>query len=217
MSQRKLVLGGGGDAVDSKKVDNLYGDLLPPNAKVLYIPIAWKSKEHDTCLGWFTETYDRFGFTIEMLTDLKSCDVKYVHTFDSIYIGGGNTFSLLHDLKVSNFIETLQSFIESGKVVYGGSAGAIILGKDIQTASLGTDSDVNDVGLEDFSGLNLINGYAIHCHYKDNQYAELKDFAEKKCLNIFLLPEDAGLFVDGDTIEHIGSVTEIRCQSNMGM
>jgi dipeptidase E len=210
MTQRKIVLGGGGDAVASKKIDDLYGELLPTNAKVLYIPIAWKSKEFDSCLEWFTETYERFGFTIEMLTDLKNCDVERIHTFDSIYIGGGNTFSLLHKFRETNFIEILKTFIESGKVVYGGSAGAIILGKDIQTSSFGTDSDVNEVGLEDFSGLNLVNGYAIQCHYEANQYAELKDFALKECLNIFALPEDSGLFINGDTIERIGTVTEIK-------
>ncbi|MCL5874529.1 MAG: hypothetical protein M1161_04230 [Candidatus Thermoplasmatota archaeon] len=36
----------------------------------------------------------------------------------------------------------------------GGSAGAIILGKDIGTAYFGGDADKNEVGLKDLKGLD---------------------------------------------------------------
>ncbi|KKS30714.1 MAG: hypothetical protein UV60_C0005G0016 [Parcubacteria group bacterium GW2011_GWA2_43_11] len=210
MNSKKLLLSGGGDEVVAKEFNDFYASLLPSKPKVLYIPIAWKSADFDACLDWFSGTFSKLGFSIEMLTDLKSAKEDYVSKFDSVYIGGGNTFSLLYDLRESNFLGILQNYLASGKLVCGGSAGAIIFGKDIRTASLGKDSDTNEVGLTDFSGLNLVKEYAVQCHYEANQYIELQEYAKRGAMNVFALPEESGLFIDGNTIQHINEVIEIN-------
>ncbi|MEX2460688.1 MAG: Type 1 glutamine amidotransferase-like domain-containing protein [Paenibacillaceae bacterium] len=78
--------------------------------------------------------------------------------YSSIFIGGGNTYKLLHEIRKARFDEVLNSFIDEGGIVYGGSAGAIILGKNIQTCS---HLDINDINIADFEGLNKFNGYSI--------------------------------------------------------
>lgn len=96
-------------------------------------------------------------FEIEMLTDLNNVDYSSLEKFDSIYIGGGNTFALLKTLKETKFADTLLKFIDSGRSVYGGSAGAIVLGKDTSTAFIGNLTDENNVQITDFLGLNVCN------------------------------------------------------------
>ena len=49
----KLILSGGGDAGQTKKLDEFFVSLIHGDRKVLYIPIAMKFK-HNTkeCLDW---------------------------------------------------------------------------------------------------------------------------------------------------------------------
>lgn len=203
---RKLLLGGGGNEIDSQEIDNFYGELLGKNSRVLYIPIALGSDDYDSCLQWFRNSYKKYGFEIEMLLDLKNADYEYLKSFDSFYIGGGNTFSLLEDMKKSNFFDSLRKLIDLGKVVYGGSAGAIVLCKDISTAFLGKYPDVNNVGISDFSGLNVVNGYSVHCHYETEDCEEVKKFAVENNLDVFAIPENGGVYVNGNDIKMIGKV-----------
>ena len=49
----KLILSGGGDAEQTKRLDEFFVSLIPGGRKILYIPIAMKLK-YDTkeCLDW---------------------------------------------------------------------------------------------------------------------------------------------------------------------
>ena len=204
----KLFLSGGGDEIEGKSFNDIYANTVAPNARVLYVPVAWKTANFDECLKWFTSTYSIYGFQIEMLTDLQNCSLEYVMTFDTIYIGGGNTFALLDDVRQSGFDEIILKFLELGKIVFGGSAGAIIFGKDIRTAALGDGADTNDVGINDFTGLDLAGGYVIQCHYDDRQGDELADFANKQNLKILALSNNGGLVIGDGKIDRIEPVRE---------
>lgn len=202
---KKIVLSGGGDENQTHLIDKYSIGLLPPNSSVLYVPIAWSTKDFGTCFEWFSHAYGKFGLkNITMWTDLKNKLFNDLAQFDAIYIGGGNTFSLLHQIKEANFIKPLKEFIDSGKLVYGGSAGAIILGKTIATASMGESADKNLVGITDLLGLNEANGYAIQCHYEMAQEEEMVNFVKKDGIPIIALPKDAGLYLKDDEIISIG-------------
>lgn len=197
-----LILAGGGDAPDSKPLDTLFLSLLKQK-KILYIPIAWKDADFNKCHSWFNSTFYNLGFTnTRMWTDIKNKKYEDLEAFGGIYLGGGNTFSLLHDLKSSNFKQLLSKFIDSNRPVYGGSAGAIVFGKSIETASFGTDSDTNDVKLKDFSGFNLVNDFSIQCHYDGDQDKELLEFSKSHA--VIALSERTGLLVQDKEIKVIG-------------
>lgn len=197
-----IILAGGGDAPDSKPLDELFLSLLKPK-KILYLPIAWKTGDFASCKKWLLSTFSKLGFTnIEMWTDLNHKKIDDLDQFGGIYIGGGNTFSLLHDLRNSKFNKLLLQFLNSGKPVYGGSAGAIIFGKNIETARFGTDADSNDVGLRDLSGFNLINNYSIQCHYTPDQDGELVTFSKSQ--PVIALSERSGILVDNGKLKVIG-------------
>ena len=131
-----------------------------------------------------------------MLTDLNLVG-NTLKKFGAVYIGGGNSFKLMHELRSSGFDVKLKKYIQSGGIVYGGSAGAIILGK-----SIATSTDKNLIKLKDLDGLNLVNGYSVFCHYdpKDNKIISKLSKMKK----IIAIPEGSGAVVDNNHIRKIG-------------
>jgi dipeptidase E len=200
-----LILSGGGDASDSKPLDQLLISKMPADKKLLYIPIAWKSGNFEECRAWFESTFSNLGFTeFEMMTDLTNRSYSDLDKFGGIYIGGGNTYSLLHDLHKTGFETLLLQFIESGRPVYGGSAGAIIFGKSIDTAAFGEDSDENTVGLTNTAGFDMVQGHAIQCHYQNSQDSEIIEFVSKRNIPVIALGERSGVTVANNGITVIG-------------
>lgn len=200
----KLFLSGGGHANKTKKLDRLFEAHVPGNKRVLYIPIAMPQKifTFGQCFDWLRVVFPKLK--IDMWTDLKGRKWNDVINYGAIYIGGGNTFSLLHDITKTKFSNLLKKFYRQGGVIYGGSAGAIILGKDIRTALFGSDADRNIIGINEFTGLNLVNGYSVQCHYSNYDDKEMLNFSKKYRQDLLGLPDDTGLFVEGRKITIIG-------------
>lgn len=202
---KQLILSGGGDIEETTAVDSFYFSLLPKQPKILYIPIAWKSGDYTSCREWFGRLVRKYGIPhFDMWSDLEDKSFNDVEQFDSIYIGGGNTFKLLHQLRSTGFIDVLRSFIHSGKPVYGGSAGAIILGSDIQTAGWGVDADTNDVGLADFTGLDEVYGNAVQCHYFADQHEQITQWVASAHTPVIALSESSGIYVTDSGITRLG-------------
>lgn len=201
-----LILAGGGDAYESKPIDELFIKSLSSDKKLLYIPIAWKSGDFEGCKAWFEETFSKLGnLNYEMWTDVKDKSYLDLDGFGGIYIGGGNTYSLMHDFRFSGFDKLLLKFIESDRPVYGGSAGAIIFGASIDTASFGLDADSNDVNISDTSGFNLVSDYAIQCHYESDQDNEIFDFVNNRKTSVIAIGAKSGILVKSDDISVIGT------------
>lgn len=134
--------------------------------------------------------------------DLKNKSEADYEQFGGIYIGGGNTYKLLDDLKQFGTFEILKKIAERDIPIYGGSAGAIILTKSIITAGY---LDENEIKLNDLSGLDLTHDHDIWCHYKPEMKDDLIKFKRENNLSkILTIPEDAGLFVTQNKIESVG-------------
>lgn len=102
---------------------------------MIYIPIATLEENYESYFRWIKSVFEPFNFNnIIMWTDLSNNKVMDdLKDCSSIFIGGGNTYKLLNELRRTGFDNVLKTFIDQGGIVYGGSAGAIILGKNIQT------------------------------------------------------------------------------------
>ncbi|PSL32967.1 dipeptidase E [Planomicrobium soli] len=159
----KLFISGGGDEKQGKKFDQEFAKRIDLTKPLLYIPIAMKGIISSAdCYQWVSSVFKPLGIDeIIMWTDLNNRTLENLKQFSAVYIGGGNTFSLLNDLRTSKFDVVLKEFIKSGGILYGGSAGAIILGSNIMTCA---HLDHNDVKLRDCNGLNLIHGFDVWCH-----------------------------------------------------
>jgi len=201
----KLFLSGGGDEKQTKNFDGVFAKSIPNPKRILYIPIAMPRTKFTECFNWINKSLNSLGIdNIDMWTNIHNKNISELEKYDAIYIGGGNTFSLLNKLKKSGFDKLLEKYVQNGKIIYGGSAGAIILGRDIQTAGFGRDSDKNIVSLKNFDGLNLIKNYSIQCHYFPEEKELMKRFAEKNKFQIIALPEETGIYLKNNLIKIIG-------------
>lgn len=86
--------------------------------------------------------------------------------YSAIFVGGGNTYKLLNDLKSSNGCNKIIDYLKNGGILCGSSAGAVICGKDIDIIS---SMDPNEVGLVDTKGLDLVEGISVFPHYTNTK------------------------------------------------
>ena len=200
----KLYLSGGGNKENSKLMDQYFVKTIGVERTVIYIPIAIDQSKHpfNECYNYIKSVLEPFGVkSIEMWTDLKDKPIPEIDKYSAIYIGGGNTFSLMNQINQNNFSNIMQGFIQNGGVVYGGSAGAIIMGKSLVTC---LHSDENKVDLKNFNGLNYLNGYSIWCHYKDLEEEQVLKCSKYYSLPIIAIPENSGLYFEDSKIISIG-------------
>ena len=201
----KLFLGGGGK--DSIELDKKFVSSLDLSKPLLYIPIATNTAKYpySGCVAWLSSVLGPFGVTnIVMWTedDLKTKTENDFGQFGGVYIGGGNTFKLLKELKEFGTFEILRSLALKNIPIYGGSAGAIILARTIIPAM---SADENKVGLVDFSALNLVKDFDVWCHYTGAENDSIRDYMKKFNLpKIIAIPENAGVIVSDVEIEVVG-------------
>ena len=159
----KVILSGGGDEHDALSHHHRFRAWLDASRPLLYLPgDAFSPKDS---LRWLTAIFEPLGIHhIEMWETPAAYRVHELKSFGGVYIGGGNTFHTLRDFSMGGLTSALKRYIESGLPVFGGSAGAIILGYDIMTCS---HMDPNDIELLDTHGLDIVSGYSIWCHYSE--------------------------------------------------
>ena len=205
----KLILNGGGKGDLVKDARNLLNSLIDHNKKILYIPFAWTDPTYNGCLEFMTNELsdiDKQGIDMVKFTD-ELMD-KNLTDYACIYIGGGNTYKLLNDLKVSGAFDKIKKYLlDENGIVYGGSAGAIIFGKDLDSCN--TD-DENEIGLVDNTGFDMLNGFSLLCHYTSREL-ERTELSKKYLLElskvkpVYAIPEEDTIFVNDGKIEFIGS------------
>ena len=205
----KLILNGGGTDNQVADARRLLNSLIDHSKKILYIPFAWPDPTYSGCLEFMRgELSDIDKQGIDMVKTPDELINKNFIDYAFIYIGGGNTYKLLNDLKVSGAFNKIKKYLlEEDGIVYGGSAGAIIFGKDLDSCN--TD-DENEVGLVDNTGFNMINGYSLLCHYTSRE-AERTELSKKYLLElsknkpIYAIPEEDTIFVSDNMISFIGT------------
>ena len=201
---RYVIAAGGGDAQDSGPLDAWLACHVPPGRGLLYLPIAMDARvrPYQECLNWLRSVFVPLGLhNIVMWTDVAGKADVDLDAYAALYIGGGNTFRLLQLLKGTGFVAPLRRFIDRGGIVYGGSAGAIILGRDIATAA---HLDPNDAGLQDTQGLDLFSGYAVWCHYHAADDDRIGAFVERTGYPVLALSERAGVSLCKDRLTALG-------------
>lgn len=203
----KLFLGGGGGKEDSIELDKKFVASLDLSKPLLYIPIAINTEKYpySGCVAWLSSVLGPLGVTNIVMwieNDLKEKQEKDFEQFSGVYIGGGNTFKLLKELKEFGTFEILKKLAQKDIPIYGGSAGAIIFAKTVIPA---LSADENFVELTDFSALNLVKNYDIWCHYSESLDLTIKSYMDKYSLKkIIAVPENAGLYVSEESLEVVG-------------
>ena len=192
--ETRILLGGGGSAIDEHAILELFASWVGLTGPVLYLPIADPDagRAHDE---WIRATLNPFGvFDIETWYTLEGRSPGEIERYAGIFIGGGNTYYLLHQLRTADFAGAIIKYASNGRVLYGGSAGAIILGRDIGTCA---HQDENSVGLCDTTGLDLAHGHAIWCHYQPSEKTLARAYVTATQVATIALPESAGVWLRG--------------------
>ena len=96
----KVALAGGGGTQDSRLLDEVFASWIGPQGTLLYLPVALRGiRSFQSCLEWITATFTPLNVNrITMWTDLSEHRAADLEEFDGVYIGGGNTYSLLAEL-----------------------------------------------------------------------------------------------------------------------
>ena len=128
---------------------------------------------------------------------------KDFNNYSAIFIGGGNTYKLLNELKQNNNVDKIKTYLQNGGIVFGGSAGAIIFGKNIDACLL---DDGNKIGLEDTEGFNYLNDISLLCHLKKKNCKKNINYLKEYTLQnkLIYLPEDDVLYIHNDKVSLIG-------------
>jgi len=196
---KSIFLAGGGNSEESKLLDAQFAAALDPAKPVVYVPNAMRSRPYQSSLTWFRSVMDGHGaFAIEMWDDLKPR--RAASEIAGVYIGGGDTTKLLIEVRERGFDAYLHEMASHGIPIYGGSAGAIILGEDIRTTPEALHPSQYDA-----TGLKLVAGFSIVCHYRPEHEAETRGLSETLGHNLIAIPEKAGGQVMGKSITSYGT------------
>lgn len=195
-----FLCGGGCGAQVSHAYQRLYKE-IDHGKPCLYIPFAMECEDYQSCYEWVSEELKSLCLPgIDMAVSGKELCSRNLNDYAFIFIGGGNTFRLLKELKDSGAFTRIKQYLEKGGTIFGGSAGAIIFGKDLDACRL---DDPNRVGLMDTEGFDLLDGISILCHFsngpkeKDEKNEEyLRELSWRR--TILALPEEDTLLVCGE-------------------
>ncbi len=196
MISGRLILAGGGIGDDERPLLEHFVDWIGVKAKVLYWPMAQQDvgDRHDQCFAWVKSAFHPMGISnITAWTDLFGRASAELSEYDAVFIGGGCTYLLLQKLRESGFDRVLINYLRAGGTVYGGSAGAIIMGRSIET---GAHIDENVCDLSDLRGLNMVQEYGVACHYRTEHQTVLMRCAVSMQTPVVALTERSGLILE---------------------
>jgi dipeptidase E len=102
------------------------------------------------------------GFYVTDVFDLNASTRSLLERSDVIFLGGGNTFILLSEMRRSGLDVFLIQMHQAGKILIGESAGALVLGPTIDPIRF-IDEPEKAPDLTDFRGLGLFDFFpAVH-------------------------------------------------------
>ena len=155
--------------------------------KILYIPNENTTIEKIKSNKYY-DRLQEYGFKRENIYvfNYKEPNKFKNLNIDAIYIGGGNTFSMLKILKDTKFDKEIIKYVKNGVTYIGGSAGAHIVTKNIKHV---LPFDNNSVGLKDYNGLGLFDGI-LFCHYTDDRKKYVDDCKKRNKYNVSILRDD---------------------------
>lgn len=129
---------------------------------------------------------------------------------DVVYLAGGNTFYFLHHLHRSGLRSVIQDFAARGGVVVGMSAGAHLLGPNIDLAGYPPfDRDENEVRLprNRLAAIGVVD-FDLFPHYRHSpRYRRaLAAWSRRSGRLLYAARDGSGLVIEGDRVRIVGDV-----------
>ena len=172
---------------------------------VTYIPTAGIVEETEGMVEEETTILESLGLAVDVLDVSAASYESIVNSLtknDIIFIGGGNTFFLLQELRRSGADKILVQEVNKGKLYIGASAGAVIACPNIGYCS-GMDSPEKAPELTDYTGLGLVDFYIVpHIGNKEMGEAAEKAVEEYNSrLDLKIITDRQIIQVDGENLK----------------
>jgi dipeptidase E len=184
-----------GNAGTADQEGALWRRMLRDGMRVVYWPFAVEPSDYDDGLRWVRREAARVArVTVELWRDLGERDESDLEGVDLVWVGGGNTYALLDHVRRTDWVERIRAHVLAGGPYYGGSAGAVLAGADIDIARF---ADPNDVGLADTTGLGLLGRALVRPHWTDSDAtrAGARLWTWRSGAPVLGIPDDGGLVV----------------------
>ena len=190
--------------------ENEIKETLEGRTKVLFIPYARPGGiSYDEYTAIARKKFEQMGKSLKGIHEYNNHKDALADTV-AIFIGGGNTFVLLTNLKrQETLIPDIYKAVHSGTPYIGASAGSNVAGKTIKTTN-----DMPIVHPPNLNALNLIP-YNINPHYMDHdpnskhqgesRDTRIKEFHAFNDTPVIALREGAMLRVTDDRIYLTGN------------
>jgi dipeptidase E len=133
-------------------------DVLGATRRVLFVPFALHDRDGYTAQA--RARFEAMGYGLDSLHQAADPQTA-VDEAEAIFVGGGNTFRLLHNLYQSDLVKRIRERVEAGTLYMGSSAGAVVAAPTIKTTN-----DMPIVQPHSFNSLGLIS-FQINAHYLD--------------------------------------------------
>lgn len=129
--------------------------------EILFVPYARPSGiNHEDYTTMMVKTFSAIGKTVKGIHEFDN-PIEAVKTAKGIFVGGGNTFVLVHQLYKNGLVETIRGVVNHGTPYLGTSAGSNICG-----LTMGTTNDMPIVYPPSFKTFGFVP-FNINPHYLD--------------------------------------------------
>lgn len=175
----------------------------PREIKIGFIPTAANVEEGNK--DWFINQFNnliKYGFTWIDIIDISASGTDWKNRLadvDVILVCGGNTFHLLDQVRKTGFDNWLKENLDK-KIYVGISAGSIITAPTIAIAGI-DNGDVNIPGIEDLTGLTMIN-FEVSPHTPENVSHEAnKKYLETIQNELYAFDDNTAVSVEETTLK----------------
>ncbi|MSR39719.1 MAG: dipeptidase PepE [Planctomycetes bacterium] len=174
--------------------------------ELLFVP--WALADHDAYAAKAISAFAPLGIRVRSLHTAPDVPAA-IQSAEAVFVGGGNTFRLLHRLQQSGAAPALTARAMSGMRYVGSSAGTGIAAPTIRTTN-----DMPIVEPQSLASLALVP-FQINAHYLDpdlhsthmgeTREERLRQFHEENAAPVLGLREGGWLVVDGSCMELRGN------------
>lgn len=174
---------------------------------ITFIPTASIHEEYKQYVEDGREALQQLGCIVEELEVSLSTKEKVVNTLeknDYIYVSGGNTFFLLHELRKKGADEIIQQQIKQGKLYIGESAGAMITSPNIEYVKEMDDLLDLSAELQGFEAMSIVDFYPVP-HFGNFPFEEATKTILQHYKDLPLMP-----ISNEQVIEVIGETVSIK-------
>jgi len=133
-------------------------EALGSSRRVLFVPFALYDR--DAYAAQARKRFETMGYELDSVHEVADAK-NAINRAEAIFIGGGNTFKLLHSLYQADLLLPIRTRVKEGMLYIGSSAGAVVAAPTIKTTN-----DMPITQPPSFDSLGLIS-FQINAHYLD--------------------------------------------------